>query len=93
LTLTCKNTGVNPWGIDSGRIFLQDVEGFVIYPSGVDLGPEPAVPPFGYQEIPPGGEVTGVQGYVLLKGVAPRRIFFSPSSDRLLLLAELPGEG
>lgn len=90
LTLTAKNTGVNPWGVDAGRVFLQDVEGFVIYPSGVDLGPEPPIPAFAYQDVAPGAEVTGVIGYVLIKGVAPKRVFFAPSGDRLVLLAELP---
>lgn len=89
LKLTAKNVGVNPWTIDPNRIFLQDTEGFTIYPAGVDLGPEPAVPGLGYQEIPAGAEVVGVAGYVLIKGITPHRVFFAPASDRLLLLAEL----
>lgn len=90
LSVTAENVGPNVWTFDPGRIFIQDADGFVIYPSGVDLGPEPAEPGLAYQDVPPATTVSGVIGYTLVKGVSPLRAFFAPSSDRLLLLAEFP---
>lgn len=90
LGLKVENVGVNPIAFDPGRIFLQDADGFVIYPSNVDLGVEPTEVAIGYQEIPPGSTVEGVTGYVLIQGVMPVRAFYMPTSDRLLLLADLP---
>jgi hypothetical protein len=89
LSVSVKNTGANPWQFDPGRIFLQDADGFVTYPSGVDLGETPVEPGFTYQEIPPAGSAAGVVGYTMLKGVEPVRAYFSPSGDRLVLLADL----
>lgn len=89
LSVTATNTGTNPWGFDPGRIFIQDSENFLTWPSGVDLGPEPVEPALGYQDIPPATTVSGVVGYVMLKGVAPARIFYQPANDRLILLADV----
>jgi uncharacterized protein DUF4352 len=89
LSVSVTNTGANPWQFDPGRIFLQDTDGFVTYPSGVDLGDPPVEPALSYQEIPPAGTAAGVFGFTLLKGVEPVRIFFSPSGDRLILLADI----
>jgi hypothetical protein len=89
LSVNVNNTGANPWQFDPGRIFLQDADGFVTYPSGVDLGDKPEEPALNGQTIAPGGTAVGVIGYTMLKGVAPIRIHFSPGSDRLLLLADL----
>ncbi|HEY7035321.1 MAG TPA: hypothetical protein VH482_28540 [Thermomicrobiales bacterium] len=89
LSVSAANTGANPWQFDPGRIFLQDADGFVTYPSGVDLGDTPVEPALTYQEIPPAGTAAGVVGYVVLKGVDPVRAFFGPSNDRLVLLADL----
>src|SRR5205823_1760879 len=44
LSVSVANTGANPWQFDPGRIFLQDADGFVTYPSGVDLGDKPDEP-------------------------------------------------
>jgi Domain of unknown function (DUF4352) len=90
LGVTVENVGANPFTFDPSRIFIQDGDAFVVYPSGVDLGPELAEPAITYQDIPPATTITGVIGYVLVKGVAPIRAFFAPSGDRLLLLAEFP---
>jgi hypothetical protein len=89
LSVSVTNTGANPWQFDPGRIFLQDAVGFVTYPAGVDLGETPVEPGLTYQEVPPAGTAAGVVGYVMLKGVDPVRAYFSPSNDRLLLLADL----
>lgn len=89
LSVSIANTGANPWQFDPGRIFLQDADGFVTYPTGVDLGDKPAEPGLNSQTIAPAGTASGVVGYTMLKGVAPVRIYFSPSSDRLVLLADL----
>jgi hypothetical protein len=89
LSVSVANTGANPWQFDPGRVFLQDADGFVTYPSGVDLGDQPAEPALTYQEIPPAGSAAGVIGYTMLKGIDPVRIFFSPANDRLVLLADL----
>jgi len=61
----------------------------VVYPSSVDLGPEPVEPPITYQEIPPATRVSGVIGYVLVQGIDLARVFFAPSRDRLVLLSEM----
>lgn len=89
LGVKVENVGANPYAFDPGRVFLQDADSFVIYASGVDLGVEPVEVGIGYQEIPPGATVEGVIGYVLIQGIVPIRAFFAPSSDRLLLLADL----
>jgi hypothetical protein len=87
--LKVENVGVNPYVFDPSRVYLQDADGFVVYPSGVDLGAEPVEVGFAYQEIPPATVAEGVIGFVLIQGVVPIRAFFSPSSDRMLLLADL----
>ncbi|MEA2522862.1 MAG: hypothetical protein QOF01_175 [Thermomicrobiales bacterium] len=89
LSVSVENTGTNPWQFDPGRIFLQDADGFATYATGVDLGDPPVEPGFAYQEIPPATTAGGAVGFVLLKGVDPVRAFYSPSSDRLILLADL----
>jgi hypothetical protein len=89
LAVTVANSGGNPLAFDPSRLFLQDADGFVIYPSSVDLGAEPAEPGLTYQDVPPATEVSGVIGYILVQGVMPIRAFYSPSSDRLILLADL----
>jgi hypothetical protein len=88
LSVTVENVGANNYVFDPSRIFLQDNDAFVVYPSSVDLGPEPAEPGLAYQEIPPATTVSGVIGYTLVNGANPIRAFFQPSSDRLLLLTE-----
>src|SRR4051794_15758009 len=75
LNVGVENTGTNPWQFDPGRVFLQDAEGFLASPRGVDLGAPPVAIGLGYQEIPPGTSVQGVVGYAVLKGVDPVRIF------------------
>ena len=87
--LKVENVGVNPYVFDPSRVYLQDADGFVVYPSGVDLGAEPVEVGLAYQEIPPATVAEGVIGFVLIQGVVPIRAFFSPSSDRMLLLADL----
>lgn len=89
LGLEVENVGVNPYVFDPSRIYLQDADGFVIYPSAVDLGVEPVEVGLAYQEIAPDTAAEGVIGFVLIQGVIPIRAFFSPSSDRMLLLADL----
>jgi len=93
LNVDVENTGELPLQFDPGRIFVQDAEDFVIYPAPVDLGPDPAVPRFDYQEIAPGASAQGMIGYVLLGDVVPRRAFYAPAGDRLLLLADLGRAG
>ncbi len=90
LSVSVENVGSNPFLFDPNRVFIQDQDAFVIFPGSVDLGPEPAEPGIGYQEIPPATSVAGVIGYTLVSGVAPNRAFFAPTGDRLLLLAEFP---
>lgn len=89
LSVTVENTGPNPWYFDPGAIFIQDVDGFVTRASGVDLGDPPVEPQLTGQELPPATTVSGAIGYTLLQGVQPIRAFFSPASDRLILLADL----
>lgn len=89
LSVTVENTGTANFVFDPNTIFIQDVDNFVVYPTSVDLGPEPAEPAITYQEVPPATTVTGVIGYVLIQGIAPARVFYSPSRDRLVLLSEL----
>jgi hypothetical protein len=89
LNVGVENTGTNPWQFDPGRIVLQDAEGFLASPTGVDLGDPPVAVGLGYQEIPPGASVQGAVGYAMLKGVDPVRIFYIPAGDRLILLADL----
>lgn len=89
VSLKIENVGANPYAFDHGRIFLQDADAFVIYPSAVDLGPEPVEPGLAYQDVPPATVVEGVIGYTLIQGVTPIRLFYAPASDRLLLLADL----
>ena len=89
LSVSVENTGANPWQFDPGRIILQDAEGFLTYPTGVDLGEQPVEPGLTYQEIPPATTVGGVVGYTILKGVEPIRVLYMPAGDRLLFLAAL----
>jgi hypothetical protein len=89
LGVTVENTGANPWQFDPNRIILQDGEGFLTYPTGVDLGDAPVVPAFTYQEVPPGASASGVVGYTMLRGVTPIRVLYMPAGDRLLFLAAL----
>lgn len=89
LNVGVENTGPNPWQFDPGRIYLQDEEGFLFYPTGVDLGDPPVATGLSGQEIPPDTSVSGAVGYSILKGVTPVRVFYSPASDRLILLADL----
>lgn len=89
LSVTVENTGPNPFSFDPGRVIIQDDQGFVIYATGVNLGDQPVEPGLGGQDVPPASSVSGVIGYVLVKGVTAQRAFFTPSSDRLVLLANL----
>lgn len=89
LTVTVDNTGGQPWSFNPGSISIQDTDGFLLNPTSVDLGDTPAIPALTGQTIDAGASVTGVVGYAAIKGTTPRRIFFSPSGDRLLLLADL----
>ncbi len=89
ISVEVTNTSANPWGFDPGRIFLQDDQGFVIYPAFVDLGDAPAEPAIPGGDVAPGTPAAGVIGYVIVKGVTPIRAFFAPAGDRLILLADL----
>jgi hypothetical protein len=89
LSASVENTGPNPWTFDPGAVFIQDADGFITRPSGIDLGDPPVEPALTYQEIPPATTVSGAIGYTLLQGVQPIRAFFQPAGDRLILLADL----
>ena len=104
VTLTIENTGSRPLPVQSFDFILQDVEGFTYTPSQVyregELGTTPATPTadedappatLENQDLEPGDSVTGVLGYEVLVGVAPARVFFTPDSGRLILLADLRG--
>lgn len=89
VSVSIENSGQANFVFDPGTIFIQDVDNFVVYPTNVDLGPEPAEAAITYQEIPPATTVSGVIGFVLVQGVDVARVFFAPTRDRLVLLSEL----
>jgi hypothetical protein len=89
LSVAVENSGPNPVNFDPGAIFVQDADGFIIRPTGINLGAEPAEPGLVYQEIAPGASVSGLIAYVLVTGIEPLRAFYQPAGDRLLLVADL----
>jgi hypothetical protein len=90
LGLTVENTGSQPWAVDAGRVFLQDAQGYVVYPATIirtNAGEEPDFPT--NQPVDPGQSASGVIGYSQWNGVPLARVFFAPANDRLILLAVL----
>jgi hypothetical protein len=89
ISVTVEASGDLPFGFDPYRIFLQDDQGFVIYPSNVDLGEAPVEPAVVGGEVAPGTPNSGAIGYTVIRGVTPIRVFFAPAGDRLIMLADL----
>ena len=89
ISVSVENTGAANFIFDPSTVFLQDVDNFTVYPSSVDLGPEPVEPLITYQEIPPATTVSGAIGYVLVQGIDVARVFYAPARDRLVLLSEI----
>ena len=89
VNVSVENTGTANFIFDPNTVFIQDIDNFIVYPSSVDLGPEPAEPAITYQEIPPATTVSGPIGFVLIQGIDVARVFYAPARDRLVLLSEM----
>lgn len=102
LTVTVENTGDAPLAFDPFSLFVRDATGTLYGERTVrrvgrvsDATPVPGRELFARNPIPGGdlapGELrTGVAGFAVPSEALITQALFAPSSDRLLILAELP---
>jgi hypothetical protein len=89
--VTIENSGSKPFEVDPYDFVLVDGQGFLNFSYGAYRTPEAEAetPSLQYNaELPAGESVTGLVIYQALAGTEPGMIYYSPSSDRQIRLAE-----
>jgi hypothetical protein len=89
--LTIEATGEDPVPVSTTDISLQDSEGFWLGNAAVTRSAEQesADPSLEDTELAPGDSVTGILTYVTFEENEVDQVFWQPSGDRLITLADL----
>ena len=85
------NAGPRSLHIDPNEIYLQDSDGFLHGPETI-YRIEGGTPGLEYQDLEPDSSVTGWIGYSIPDGRSIERVIYQPTSDRLLILGDIPDE-
>ncbi len=89
LTVAAENTSPRPFTLDPGAVLVQDADGFVATAQSIYRGEDASPVDLQYGEIAVGEQSEGVIGFSVLNGAPLARILYAPSSDRLVVLADL----
>jgi hypothetical protein len=89
LTVAVENISPRAFTLDPGAILIQDADGFVATAQSIYRGEDATPPDVQYGEIAVDDQSEGVIGFSVLNGAPLARILYAPSSDRLVVLADL----
>lgn len=89
ITVTVTNPGPRPMRLDPAGFLVVDVDGFVSRPVTIRRGDTPPSDLVHTDPFTVGSSITGGLGYLVLTGVTLETLVFSPSSDRLIEIANL----
>ena len=87
--VTFEVTGPRPMRVEPSALLLQDAEGFVYRPTSISLPDDTTDTPFEGADVESGARVEGLIGFSVIRSAELVRLFHQPSSERLLLLADL----
>jgi Domain of unknown function (DUF4352) len=91
ITVTIENTGDQPLSIEPYSFYITDEEGFSYTSYGAyrDEEAEAALPSLPYGTVvEPGAAITGLVSYQILNGTKIGLVYYAPSYDRHVRLAE-----
>lgn len=91
LSLTIKNTGTRSLTFDPQHILLQDANGFLYGPTSIQR-PQKATasePDLTHKDLAPGSQISGDVGFTVLNGAKLTRVYYQPTNDQLIVLADL----
>jgi hypothetical protein len=93
LTLVYENTGTGRFFIEPFGLVLQDESGRLWSTTFVDRPDETAiVPDLTSAQLAPGDRLTGAAVFAVPEGTEPAAVYLGPTSNQLLLLADLRAE-
>jgi Domain of unknown function (DUF4352) len=93
LDVTVFNAGQRPTAVDPNDFALVDTDGFIVGPSGFNHGENPPADMAYTDPLEAGGSVSGGIGFQLLAGVEIAAVYYIPSSDRLIEVANIASGG
>jgi hypothetical protein len=82
-------TGPRPFTVVPGAFFLQDSDGFTYPPFGITLPAETTDVLLTQSDLATESQISGILAFQVLRDVALARLFYAPTSGRLLMVADL----
>jgi Domain of unknown function (DUF4352) len=84
-------TGPRPFTVVPGAFFLQDADGFTYTPIGITLPAETTQVLLAQSDLASESNIGGLIAFQVVRDVGLARLFYSPASGRLLMVADLRG--